>query len=77
MPQIESPLKHHQTPLRVNQAILQSLDLSWSGFCDECTQVMGNCDWRIEPEVFITKAHWLVHKQMTVEVLRAIVGCVT
>jgi hypothetical protein len=28
---------------------------------------MGNCDWRIEPEVFITKAHWLVHKQMTVE----------
>ncbi len=70
MSQITSSLNHHQTPLRVNH--LQCLNLSWLGFSEEFTQVMGNCDWGIEPEVFITKAHWLVHKQMTVEVLRAI-----
>ncbi|MFP5272831.1 TauD/TfdA family dioxygenase [Coleofasciculus sp.] len=72
MSEIASSLKYHQTPLKVNKASLQCLDLSWSGFSEEFTQVMGNCDWRIEPEVFITKAHWLVHKQMTVEVLRTI-----
>lgn len=72
MSEIASSLKHHQTHLKTKKASLQCLDLSWSGFSEEFTQLMGNCDWPIEPEVFITKAHQLVHKQMTVEVLRTI-----